>query len=229
MPGDMDNLNTGSALLLMYIADELSPKDRADFETRLLTDAPLAAELARLRAADASFVSAMKALDFGQPPATSDTAAAERANRAVRLWVTTRQARPKTVPRKEHLLPWGSYPLGAGGGILVVIVFWGLHSWEGQNVLPGTGNTPETSTVAQDDAQDEESSSPVAPTALSELTGEQQQALLDAFDAGDSGQVAESTQSGGLDEADGTIAALQNTSDADNLLLDSAGKAEQRT
>jgi len=233
MASSMDNnFEHESGLLLMYLADELSPKDRADLEARLSIDAALAAELETLRVAQESFGGAMKALDFGQAPKASDTAAAERVNRAMRQWAAARLARPKPAVRKERLMPWWGFALATAAAIVVGVVFWGLHNMDHDNMAPpqdqsyANGSDDQSSdetqqqlaAAAPSDDQNTASTSSSA-SALTDLTPQQQQDLLEAFGHSGSDTAADANRNGSLDDADVAIAALQNSDDADNVLL----------
>jgi hypothetical protein len=235
MAGVMDdNFDHQSGLLMMYLADELSPRDRADLEQRLRTDTVLAAELEKLRSAQETFDGAMKALEFGQASKTSDAAAAERVNRAVRQWASARLARPKPPVRKDRIMPWWGFGLATAAGILVAVVFWGLHNRDHENSTPSQesqsyANAPEDQSTDEppqqqvanagpDDNQNTENTSESA-SALTDLTPQQQQDLLEAFGRGGADANADTNRNASLDDADVAIAALQNTDNADNVLL----------
>jgi anti-sigma-K factor RskA len=230
MPGETENFDQAPALLLMYLADELSPRDRAELENRLRLDQALASELERLRAAQEFFDGAMKAMDFSQAASASDAAAADRADRAIRVWAAARNSRPRQAKPKEHFLPWWSYTLASAAAVLVAVVYWGIHNWDKQNFTPSDPSMNQSQTDGDDVAQDQPSTDNPAPqekSAFSDLTDEQQQTLLGAFSSSDSETATDDNRSG-LDEADRTIAALKTNDNVDNLLLDNPGKDDQR-
>jgi len=232
MPGETENFDQAPALLLMYLADELSPKDRAELEIRLRADAGLSAELERLRTAQEFFDGAMKAMDFGQTASASDAAAAERADRAIRVWAAARNSRPRQTKPKERFLPWWSYPLASAAAVLVAVVYWGIHNWDKQNIAQNDQTMSQSQSDGDDVSPDQlpsdnQSPAPQPQSALSDLTDEQQQTLLGAFTSSDPESATDDGRSD-LDEADRTIAALKTNDNVDNLLLDNPGKDDQR-
>ena len=111
--------------LLLYLADELSPEDRAEVERRLLADPELRAELESLREAQALADSRLAALYAATP--VDEGAAVRNVSRALRQW----QARPRVAapagaadagPRRFP--PW-AYPVAVAAAVaLVAGVTW---------------------------------------------------------------------------------------------------------
>jgi hypothetical protein len=217
-----ENFESSSGLLLMYLANELSPADRARVEEQLALGGTVAAELESLRAANAAYEQAMRMLDAQAPPEVSQPAAAERACDLVREWTEGRLARPAPVKARELLFPWWSYPLAAAAAILIAVTLWAVkhHQWYLDH--------PE-SLVTDDSNQQQNEDDPVMhstpSSAIADLSDEQQQDLLNSFERAAPASGASPAPSG-LDEADRNIAAIQSGDDLDDPLL--GGESEHR-
>jgi anti-sigma-K factor RskA len=114
------------AMLLLYLAGELSSSDRQEVERRLGSDPRLAALLADVRADYAAYMETMSILDAAMPAAVSESAAAQRANRAMRQWATRRLAHPLPPRVKRGLIPQWVYPMATAAGIVVAVIVWGV-------------------------------------------------------------------------------------------------------
>ena len=122
----LHQLETDEAVLLMYLADELPPEDRAEVDRRLAADAGLCAGLDRLRSAYESVAAAVERDDrLGRLP-VPESVAVRRVGREMRQWHARRlaaAARP-AVPAAMLRYPWWAYPLAAAASIILAFLVW---------------------------------------------------------------------------------------------------------
>ena len=141
----LEHLDSNEAVLLMYLADELPPDDRAEFEGMLAHDAGLGAELDRLREAQGAFESAMERLDAA--PLRGQAMAVQRITQAMRQHAASRPAAaPHVAPRRLRIPRW-SYPTAAAAALI-----FGMISYWAHIPLP---NVPQGPVVIQDDPHQE--------------------------------------------------------------------------
>jgi hypothetical protein len=123
---ELDN----DALLMLYLADELSAEDRADVEQLLGVDAGLRAGLAVVRADGEAAVAALQAADRVDPPtglsASAEAVTTRRIGRLLRqhqvdLFVRNR---PAPTPERQPVFAAWTYPMGAVAAALLVAVGW---------------------------------------------------------------------------------------------------------
>ena len=126
----LHQLENNEAILLMYVADELSAEDRADVEQQLATDAGLRAELERVRALQTSSFATLGEVDANTRLPVSENVAVRRAARMIRQWqVDHAMAPPPDEQIKELRFPWWSYPLTTAAAVLIAfLVWWGNRS-----------------------------------------------------------------------------------------------------
>jgi hypothetical protein len=121
----LHQLENNEAILLMYLADELSAEDRADVEQQLATDASLRGELERLRALHDETVTGLQGLDAHSRLPVSEHVAVRRATRMMRQWqIDHLNAPPPEEPIKELRFPWWSYPLTTAAAVLIAFLVW---------------------------------------------------------------------------------------------------------
>ncbi len=115
----LSKLSGNEAILLMYLADELPPQDRAEVEALLRQDGAFRRQLEELRGA-------MEVVEGAF--AIGDPVIAARAEKCARDTIASMrqwQAAPPPVrietklEEKKLPLPWWSYPLAAAASILV--------------------------------------------------------------------------------------------------------------
>ena len=126
----LHQLENNEAILLLYLADELSAEDRADVEQQLAGDASMRAELERLRALQEGTFAAMKRDDGAGRLPVSPAVATRRVTRMLHQWqVDHLRPRAEPEPGKELRFPWWSYPLTSAAVILIAfLVWWGNRS-----------------------------------------------------------------------------------------------------
>jgi hypothetical protein len=210
MSSRSDNLKDDAQLLLLYVTGEMPASDRLMMEQRLASDAALRSLLAQAQADHENYLQTMAALDAATVPAVPDEAAIQSARRTVRQWTMRRFANPPpAAPGGLYLHRW-IYPVAIAASLLIAVIVWSV----GHNVPQQIArNLAPPSKEYQDQMNREESE--LAITALSD---DQQQALLDAFEPRGSDDDSTGSPSG-LDEADRTIASLQSTGEADNVFF----------
>jgi hypothetical protein len=126
----LHQLENNEAILLMYVADELSAEDRADVEQQLATDGSLRAELERVRALQTSSFATLGDLDANTRLPVSEGVAVRRATRMIRQWqVDHATATPPEEEKDELRFPWWSYPLTTAAAVMIAfLVWWGNRS-----------------------------------------------------------------------------------------------------
>ena len=181
MSGFVEEFDNDQALLLMYLAGELTAQDKALVERKLADDPSLRDELTQLQSAHSTFMSAMQKLDAHEALPVPESVAIDRVGRIIRQWATERLARPRrTQARPRFNLPGWVYPVAAA--VVAFIVFISLDTIR-QN------GPPSQSQIAPQ------------PDPIAQLSDQQQQDLIDA--------VSNESASSSLDDADNAVAGLQ--------------------
>lgn len=122
-------LENNEVILLMYLADELPPVDRAEVAQMLAGDASLRSELERLREMCGGFEVRLAALD-GVEPISSQAIVVRRVGRAIRqrLALQAAEAARKAKPvRSRLILPWWAYPSIAAAAIFLAFITWVMN------------------------------------------------------------------------------------------------------
>jgi len=136
------------AILLLYLADELSAQDRRTVEQRLAADADLARQLQSLRDLYDSCREAMSAQETGRQEAL-EAAAARSSSRLMHRWAEQRR-RPRTaVLEAARSIHWLRYGFAAAALFLLSCSLW--WSYHRSPVLPGPGPAP---VVMDDDSRE---------------------------------------------------------------------------
>jgi len=121
MAGQMNDLYSDS-LLVLYLAGELANGEKAALERRLANEPALAAELQRVRDAQAFSVQAIQAADAGARLPVGEGVAVRRVSRAMQQWQVDRVR--ATPPLRRRKLPWWSYPVAAAASIIIAFLIW---------------------------------------------------------------------------------------------------------
>jgi anti-sigma factor RsiW len=206
MSSRLDNFSDDDALLVMYLANELSPADKRGVEDRLATDSALRAALSDLRAAQSVYDDALRRLDAATPLPMPVEAATQRAGRLTRNWMSGRMARPRLVIKRRQLsFPWWSYPFASAAALAIAVTLWGVQRYHNRH---NADADPQVSVAV----------------AIDDLSPDQQDGLLmypsDGAPGGDDAEAA------ALDQADNAIAAVQTNDDLDSLLLNIGGDTD---
>jgi hypothetical protein len=134
MQSILEQLESSEAVLLMYLADELGPADRAAVEVKLAADSSLRAELETLRAVHESVSQSLAAADAARPVSSAKGAAAQRnLSRVIRQWHIERElaSAASNMPQARRSKWWIVYSSGIAAALLIgFIVWWGLQPAE---------------------------------------------------------------------------------------------------
>ena len=125
MPSLLQQLENNEAVLMMYLADELTAEDRSEVEQMLATDGGMRAELAELKAAQRAADSAFLSLDRGDPLPSAQTTV-NRLGRRFRQWHVDRMmAPPVTQPRRRQIkITWWMSTAASVAAVIVIMLFW---------------------------------------------------------------------------------------------------------
>src|SRR4051794_36282195 len=109
----------GDSLLVMYLAGELTNGDKAALERRIANEPALAAELARLREAQAYCVDTLKAADATMKMPVTEGVAVRRVSRAMQQWNFDRIRAAAPAGKRGVRIPWWSYPVAVAASLIV--------------------------------------------------------------------------------------------------------------
>src|ERR1700728_4759298 len=108
--GSLQQLQNNETVLVMYLANELEPEDRAEVEQMLAADAGLRAELTQLQHAQNTVTQLLQNLDTILPMPGSADVAARRVSRIMKQRQLDRlNAQPIIVPGLKRQLAWWVY------------------------------------------------------------------------------------------------------------------------
>lgn len=159
MPVDLHNLSPES-IALLYLAEELSPEERAHVDGRLQRgDTALRDELEKLRATQGVVENALARADVSKPLAIPAAAASRKVARAMAQWRVDWLARPRSKPTR--VFRWRSLVPAAAAAILVLgsimFVWWIVSSRdEGTLAARPSDETESPEAVAKNDTEDEQ-------------------------------------------------------------------------
>ena len=123
---------------MLYAAGELPAEQQAALEARLAAEPELAAELARLRAAEEHCFAALALADEHDRLPVSEGVAVRRVARAMRQWLLDRTVAysagaPVAARRK---LPWWVYSSATAAALLVGFLVWSVRQPVGAVMPP---------------------------------------------------------------------------------------------
>ncbi|HEV7301203.1 MAG TPA: hypothetical protein VGN72_17690 [Tepidisphaeraceae bacterium] len=129
MPSLLEQLENNEAVLLMYLSGELPDEDRDEVKQMLSTDAQMAAELTRLRAALADSDALIASSDGNARLPIAADVAVRNTVRAMRQWRLTHPEKPPQPVVKAGLpYPWWAYPTSAAAMVLLAaLAWWGIR------------------------------------------------------------------------------------------------------
>src|SRR3954468_11662562 len=117
-----DSLDTTS-LLLLYVAGEASPSQRAVIEQNLKRDAAWREQLEAVRATQAQVDAGVAELDGREPLPVSEGVALRRAARAMQQWQVDRLLRPVAAAAPRRAKFGWTYAIATAAAVLVIGVF----------------------------------------------------------------------------------------------------------
>lgn len=137
----LEQLESDQAIILMYVADELAPADRAQVEQRLAIDAAFRQQLEDLQKIHSEIDAGFASLDAAQPLPASVLSAQAKVSRLMKQWNTDRLTRRRSAVETpgvfSRLAP--AYPFIAAAALFCgFIIWWGLRD-DGQ--LPPIATT----------------------------------------------------------------------------------------
>jgi anti-sigma factor RsiW len=131
----LHNLESQEAVLLMYLADELSEPDRAEVERQLAANPAMRVELDVLRRINEQILSNLDTLDSSERIPTIDASTIHRLSREMvrhQVELTMRSAAPAPTWQSRSW-PWWAYPVASvAAAVFLVIGLWGFRviDWE---------------------------------------------------------------------------------------------------
>src|SRR5579862_7752185 len=124
MSDEQDQLPPSHAILLMYLADELSPRDREEVEGKLAADEKLRSELESLRQSQGLIWAGLSELDELTRPPVPDGVAIRRASKLVRNWVEELEKIPPPIQMPRRQVPWIRIGAAVAAMILIGYFLW---------------------------------------------------------------------------------------------------------
>jgi ferric-dicitrate binding protein FerR (iron transport regulator) len=118
----LDQLEDKEAILLMYLAEELSPAERQEVDQMLAADPDFARQLQGLSQLQDSTQQAVKALDNSEPAEASQSAL-RRASRLLRQYADDRR-QPAPVEVVHRAFPWMRYGFSVAAAVLIGCMIW---------------------------------------------------------------------------------------------------------
>jgi anti-sigma factor RsiW len=117
------------AVLLLYLAGELSAQDRAEMERILTQDQSLRQELEHLQALNSEVAGGLEALDSAAPLHMSTELSTRRVMREVRRFQLELKSRAPALLEASSLRQWPRwiYPVAAAAAIIFTVLgLWGV-------------------------------------------------------------------------------------------------------
>jgi anti-sigma factor RsiW len=126
MKSVLKQLADNESILLMYLADELPPRDRQAVEQRLASDGELRRQLEALSELQEFCQKSIRALDAQSPADLTESATLRRAGRLLQQWALLQRRPEETGPLTTRPIPWLRYGLSAAAVMgLAYLVWWG--------------------------------------------------------------------------------------------------------
>ncbi|MDP9175878.1 MAG: hypothetical protein M3O30_18730 [Planctomycetota bacterium] len=119
MKSDLQTLKTREAMLLMYLAGELSEPDRAQVDQLLASDPSLAGQLASIHSINDFCVDALASLDRQDHLAFSQSASVRNATRLIRQWSVKHLLVEPPPVAQRRAIPWVRYGMSLAASVLV--------------------------------------------------------------------------------------------------------------
>jgi hypothetical protein len=135
----IEKLENNEATLLMYLANELPPEDRAEVEQMLATDASMRRDLESLRGTLNETTEIFRRLDELQPMPVVPQVAVRQATRVIQQALTDRAVRATADQAEEprRSAPRWAYVAAAVAALLVgYTAWWGMRPETESNVGP---------------------------------------------------------------------------------------------
>jgi anti-sigma factor RsiW len=151
--GTLQQLQNNEAILVMYLANELEPEDRAEVEQMLAADSALRAELAQLQEAQNSVHHILQQMDATSSlPAGADSTARRISRLMKQRQLDLLSAEPLLTPRHRRHIPWWVYWVASAAAAVVAVVVW----WGMQNPEVKLANSTSVSALSDDDIREQQ-------------------------------------------------------------------------
>jgi hypothetical protein len=160
MSDELNQFENDQAILLMYLADELSAEARAEVEGRLAEDGKLREELESLRVAQGLIWAGLTELDRSTRPPVPESVGERRAGRLVREWAEAAEKLPAPIPLPRRQVAWVRLSLAAAALLLVGFFLWPGSSSTNMAIkkLPSDSTSDVADAPSTEPSQDEEMS-----------------------------------------------------------------------
>jgi anti-sigma factor RsiW len=151
--GTLQQLQNNESILVMYLANELEPEDRAEVEQMLAADKALRAELAQLQEAQNSVHQILRQMDATSSlPAGADSTARRISRLMKQRQLDLLSAEPLLTPRHRRHIPWWVYSVASAAAAVVAVVVW----WGMQNPEVKLANSTSVSALSDDDIRQQQ-------------------------------------------------------------------------
>jgi anti-sigma-K factor RskA len=121
---NLQDLHNNEAILLMYLAGELTPQDHAEVEQMLGTDATLRHELASLQQMQEQITGSLAELDRHTRPAVPQAFAEAGIYRMIRQWHEQRRRMTRTLVLPRRVMPRVWFGLATAASIIIGYFVW---------------------------------------------------------------------------------------------------------
>jgi hypothetical protein len=139
MKSYLQHLENNEAILLMYLADELPPQDRAEVEKMLAADPALRTDLENLRQTQQLAIDVIESLDSTTRPPVPPITAQNQVSSLIHKWIVkNRRASVETVT--SHRFPWWRTSFATAAAMLITYYIWAVYHAPGPALV--NGNMP---------------------------------------------------------------------------------------
>ncbi len=127
MTSFLQQLENNEAILLMYLADELPPQDRAEVEQMLASDAGFRGELEILRQTQQLAYDALETLDDATRPAVPRIVVLGQVSRLIHEWIGQKRHPTEATAAIRQSMPWWRISLSSAAALLVIYYCWAVY------------------------------------------------------------------------------------------------------
>lgn len=127
MKSYLHHLENNEAILLMYLADELSPQDRAEVDQMLASDPNLRSELDILRQTQTLAYDALESLDAITRPVVLPSVAHRRVGELMRSWIQRRYQPAFAGSMAGRQLPWRRIGVSLAASLMIGYYIWAVY------------------------------------------------------------------------------------------------------
>lgn len=172
MTSSLQKLENNEAILLMYLAAELPPQDRAEVQQMLASDAGLRSELEILRQTQQLAYDTLETLDGATRSAVPRIVALGQISQLIHEWTELKRKPMDATAAVRPPMPWRRISLSAAAALLVSYYVWAVYH------PPVHNNNSPTIAYRSDEPYlaDSEGINPLPPSR--ELTSREKVAIL---------------------------------------------------